>query len=153
MQRSALRSAFWLAILATSPLDVHAAGPAELLPNERAFAVTARANDARTIELHFTIAPGYYLYRDKLRLDVETGVLAAPASLPSGQIKRDQYFARMEIYRGELVATLSLKDPAPGKTLTVVAESQGCADIGVCYPPQRQKIAVIMRGAGTPVIR
>ena len=30
----------------------------------------------------------------------------------------------------------------------MTAESQGCADIGVCYPPQLQKITVALPAAG-----
>ncbi len=57
----------------------------DLLENERAFAFAARALDPGTIEVRFVVAPGYYLYRDKLRFAVDPGILGAAPDLPRGQ--------------------------------------------------------------------
>lgn len=114
----------------------------DLLENERAFAFAARGVDAQTLEVRFVVAPGYYLYRDKLRFSVD-GVAAAPA-LPQGKMKHDDFFGDSETYRDTLAVRLVLDRPAPGRSITVTAESQGCADIGLCYPPQRQKVVVRM---------
>ncbi|MEP6657525.1 MAG: protein-disulfide reductase DsbD N-terminal domain-containing protein [Betaproteobacteria bacterium] len=119
-----------------------AASPADLLEAERAFAFSVRALDARTLEAHFAVAPGYYLYRDKVRFTVEPGALANTPVLPPGEIKHDEFFGRVATYRGKVVVTLPLEQPAPGQEISVIAESQGCADIGVCYPPQRQRIVL-----------
>ena len=100
------------------------------------------------MEARFAIANGYYLYRDKLKFGLEPDPLAAPPVLPSGKIKEDQFFGKVETYRGQLVVRLALAASAPGSTVTVTAESQGCADIGVCYPPQLQKITVALPAAG-----
>lgn len=120
----------------------HAASPADLLEAERAFAFSARALDARTLQAQFAVAPGYYLYRDKLRFTVEPGALANAPVLPAGEIKHDEFFGRVATYRGKIVVTLPLDKPASGQEIAVIAESQGCADIGVCYPPQRQRIVL-----------
>lgn len=114
----------------------------DLLENERAFAFAARAVDAQTLDVRFVVAPGYYLYRDKLHFSVD-GVAAAPP-LPQGKMKHDDFFGDSETYRDTLAVRLVLDRPAPGRSITVAAESQGCADIGVCYPPQRQKVVVRM---------
>ncbi len=119
----------------------------DLLPNERAFAFSARGLDERTVEARFAIADGYYLYREKLRFGVAPGKLAA-VSLPPGQIKEDEFFGKVETYREELAVRLPLDAAAPGRPVTVDAESQGCADIGVCYPPQVQHITVTLPMAG-----
>src|SRR5437773_7864420 len=81
------------------------------LPPERAFRFSARALNPETIETRFTIADGYYLYRDRIRFTVEpaTAVLTAPV-LPEGKIKEDQFFGRVQTYRGSLMVTLALKD-------------------------------------------
>jgi thioredoxin:protein disulfide reductase len=118
-----------------------------LLPNERAFAFSARGVDERTVEARFVIADGYYLYRDKLRFSAEPATLATPA-LPPGKVKEDQFFGKVETYRNQLVVTLPLEAAAPGKAVTVHAESQGCADLGVCYPPQIQNVTLTLPQAG-----
>jgi len=83
-----------------------AAEPA-LLPNEQAFAFSARGVDERTVEARFVIADGYYLYRDRLKFAVEPGTLGWPA-LPPGKVKEDQFFGKVETYRNQLVVKLPL---------------------------------------------
>jgi thiol:disulfide interchange protein DsbD len=128
---------------------VAAAGP-KLLEPERAFAFSVQALDEQTIEARFSIAGGYYLYREKLRFTVEPGALASAPSLPAGKIKDDEFFGKVETYRGQLAVKLALQQPAPGSSIVVRAESQGCADAGVCYPPQVQNITVKLPLPGTP---
>ena len=119
----------------------------KLLPNERAFAFSARGVDERTVEARFVIADGYYLYRDKLHFSAEPQTLGTVA-LPSGKFKEDQFFGKVEIYRNQVLVKLPLDGAAPGKAVTVQAESQGCADLGVCYPPQIQKVTLTLPQAG-----
>jgi thiol:disulfide interchange protein DsbD len=147
MVRSTARScvAAALALLALGAGTVGADDP-KLLPNDRAFAFSARGVDERTVEARFVIADGYYLYRDKLRFTAEPAV-ALPA-LPPGKIKEDQFFGKVETYRNQIVVTLPLEAAAPGKPVTVHAESQGCADLGVCYPPQVQNVTLTLPLAG-----
>jgi thiol:disulfide interchange protein DsbD len=120
----------------------------DLLPPERAFALSARALDERTLEARFAVARGYYLYRDKLRFAVAPGALASLPVLPPGQMKDDEFFGRVETYRKEVVVRLTLDRPAAGERVTLNAESQGCADVGVCYPPQTQTLELTLPAAG-----
>lgn len=115
----------------------------KLLPPDQAFRFSARALDTRTLEANFSIAPGYYLYRDKMSFALEPDPpgLAAPV-LPPGTLKEDQFFGRVETYRDRVVVRLPMTGAAPGKSLTLRAESQGCADAGVCYPPQTQRLTL-----------
>ena len=111
--------------------------------------VSRRAHyDPETIETRFTIAEGYYLYRDRIRFTVEpaTAGLNVP-ELPAGKVKEDQFFGRVQTYRGSVIVTLALKDSVPGQKVVLVAESQGCADIGICYPPQVQRVTVALPAA------
>jgi thioredoxin:protein disulfide reductase len=125
------------------------------LPPDKAFRFTARLVDAHTVEARFLILDGYYLYRDKVHFAVEpvTAGLSVPA-LPEGKIKEDQFFGRVEIYRGDLVVRLALSDAKPGERVVIAAESQGCADIGLCYPPTVQRVTVALpegtMAPGTP---
>jgi thiol:disulfide interchange protein DsbD len=128
---------------------VAAAAQPDLLPAERAFAFSVRALDERTLEARFAIARGYYLYREKLKLRVEPGALAAAPVLPAGQMKDDEFFGRVETYRSQVTVRLTLDRPAPGERVTVHAESQGCADVGVCYPPQIQNVVLTLPAAGS----
>lgn len=114
-----------------------------LLPPEEAFRFAARALDTRTLEATFTIADGYYLYRDKLRFTSDGGAMLAESPvLPSGKVKDDAFFGRVETYRDRVVVKLPLREAAPARSLTLVSESQGCADAGVCYPPVIQRVTI-----------
>jgi thioredoxin:protein disulfide reductase len=128
-----------------------AAQPLDLLEPDKAFQFSARALGQNSLEARFEIADGYYLYRDKIRFTVEprTTGLVAP-TLPGGKLKHDEFFGDVETYRGDLVVKLALKDVAPGQKVIVKAESQGCADLGVCYPPNVQEVTVLLP-AGTVV--
>lgn len=144
-----------LAVLLATIAPIAAAAQSDLLPPERAFAFSVRALDERTLEARFAIARGYYLYREKLKLRVEPGALAAAPVLPAGQMKDDEFFGRVETYRSQVSVRLTLDRAAPGERVTVNAESQGCADVGVCYPPQVQNVVLTLpaagSGAGPPV--
>ena len=113
------------------------------LPPDRAFRFSARMLDARTIEARFSIAEGYYLYRDKIHFAVEPAAtgLTVP-KLPDGAVKEDPFFGRVEPSRGAVVVNLALKDAKPGQNVVIAAESQGCADLGICYPPTVQRVTV-----------
>lgn len=121
----------------------------KLLPAEQAFRFSARALDDSTLEARFAVTDGYYLYRDKLAffLDPAVTTLAAPA-LPHGKVKDDPFFGTVETYRGDVVVRLPLGTSLAGRSVVLVADSQGCADVGVCYPAQRQKITLAVPLAG-----
>ena len=138
-----------LAMLGAGASSLAAADP-KLLEPERAFAFSVQAIDESTVEARFAIASGYYLYREKLKFAVEPATLAGALVLPPGKIKHDEFFGNVETYRGQLAVRLPLEGAKAGATVTVKAESQGCADAGVCYPPQVQRVTVALpaRGAG-----
>jgi thiol:disulfide interchange protein DsbD len=129
------------------PHVVAQVGDLKLLPPEQAFRLSARALDTHTLEANFDIAPGYYLYRDKLRFALEPGAAALDATLPAGKVKDDPFFGRVETYRDRIVVRLPLQTPAPGRSVTLRTESQGCADAGVCYPPQAQRLTIAVPAA------
>ena len=128
----------------------------KLLPPEQAFRFSARALDARTLEARFDVADGYYLYRDKLAFAIEPPDLTGEKPLlPEGKRKHDEFFGDVETYRGRVVVRVPMAQARPGSTVTLKADSQGCADAGVCYPPtvQRVKLSLPVEGAGPgPVV-
>ena len=127
----------------------HAGAPPDLLEPEQAFRFSARALGADAIEVRYQVAPGYYLYRDRLKF----AVAPAPAALgtpemPAGQRKKDEFFGEVETYRGEVRVKLPVLNAKAGDSVTLDATSQGCADIGVCYVPQEQKAQIVLAAAG-----
>jgi thiol:disulfide interchange protein DsbD len=139
-----IAAVLWLATATAVAAD------AELLPPEQAFRYSARALDSRTLEARFVVADGYYLYRDKFSFAVapDSTVLGVP-EMPAGKVKTDQFFGNVETYRGTVVVKLALGGAAPGQSVVLTADSQGCADVGVCYPPNRQKLTLALPAAGT----
>lgn len=128
---------------------------ADLLPPLLAFKPTALALDGQTIEVRFEIANGYYLYRDKFRFAVELeGIELGSPTFPKGKDKDDDTFGRVEVYYKDLVIRLPVERNSSGVLpLTLSVTSQGCADIGVCYPPQRQSLRVELPDVSTAPAR
>ena len=117
----------------------------DLLPPEQAF-ITETETSAGEILLHWKIAPGYYVYRDRFRFSSESeSLLLKTAIVPPGQPKHDDYFGEVEILRDSFTIALPYDVSNPGgANLTVV--SQGCSDLGVCYPPYEQSFAIGLAG-------
>jgi len=109
------------------------------LSPEQAFRFSARVVEPGQVEVRYRIADGYYLYRDKLRFSAqpETVALGEP-DLPSGKIKQDEFFGKVETYRGDVAIRVPFTAPAGTGDFTLKAQSQGCADAGLCYTPQQQ---------------
>jgi thiol:disulfide interchange protein DsbD len=118
------------------------AAESELLDPEKAFRLAARLAAHDAIEVRYTIAPGYYMYRDKFRFQAEPAdAKLAPPELPPGKLKRDQFFGDVETYRDEVTIRVPVASGGRDVALTgLIAASQGCADVGVCYLPQEQKV-------------
>jgi len=116
----------------------------DLLPPSVAFKPTARALDGQTIEVRFEIAKGYYLYRDKFRFSAEpASVQLGMPALPKGKEKDDDTFGKVQVYYKEALIRLPVERNSSGSlALTLNLTSQGCADVGVCYPPQKQTVSL-----------
>lgn len=134
---------------------------ADLLDPKEAFRPKIRIRDPFTAELTVTIAPGYYLYRDRLRVDwvehVAAGKPKPPVknaaatskqrlalSIPSGKPVDDPTFGKVEVFENSVTLLVDLSrfqqamaQDNPG-SLTLAFISQGCAIAGVCFPPQSQ---------------
>ncbi|UCH41177.1 MAG: protein-disulfide reductase DsbD [Gammaproteobacteria bacterium] len=126
----------------------------ELLPPEEAFALSAHM-DGNTLIAEYKIAPGYYMYRERFEFEIESSDAPARfdvAVIPKGKIKNDEFFGRMETYRDSVRIKLPvIYDNATANQLQVKMVSQGCADIGVCYPPLKQALKVEV-ASNAPVV-
>ncbi|WP_207285773.1 protein-disulfide reductase DsbD [Pseudomonas sp. FW300-N2A2] len=105
----------------------------EFLPVEKAFVFTSERLESGETQLYWQITDGYYLYQKRLKFD------GLPAELhpvlPEGESHSDEFFGEQPVYR----QGLELKIPA-GATGQIKVGFQGCADAGLCYPPQTQVV-------------
>jgi len=112
----------------------------ELLDPETAFASQALVTDQGELQVDINIAEGYFLYKSKIKVESEHARFGS-LNLPAGIVKDDQFFGKVETYRDLLTFKSSIDTQIRGP-LSVTLISQGCADIGVCYPPQRTSLTV-----------
>jgi thiol:disulfide interchange protein DsbD len=117
----------------------------ELLPEDEAFKFSAAVKDADTLQLHWQIADGYYLYRDKVRLALldSSGAQLGSYAIPHGTPKEDAEFGSVEVFHNALDFDVPLlRSSSAAQTVTVQAKFQGCAERGVCYPPMQKTVAL-----------
>ncbi|MRD73422.1 protein-disulfide reductase DsbD [Rhodocyclus tenuis] len=143
--RQALAPLSLLALLALPT----AGSTQEFLDPAVAFKASARALDGSTVEIHFTIARGYYLYRDKLRFATppDSGLSFGAPRLPPGKEKVDDTFGRVVVYFNDATIRLPVSreagtDASASTPLSLTVTSQGCAEAGICYPPQQQTLTL-----------
>ena len=147
-------SSWWCRVFAALLVCASAVGPAravdesDLLPVDQAFAFSASASSRDRIELNWRIADGYYLYKQRTSVQVEAGFHAQPLQLPRGAKHHDEFFGEVETYRGQLKAVLP--GIATGDSVTLKVKYQGCADLGVCYPPQTRTLTVALPANAPP---
>ena len=115
----------------------------ELLPPEQAFSMSAWMEGEQLIT-EIEIAPGYYMYRKRFDFQIESGNARFDTPIiPDGKVKQDEFFGEVETYRGLLRIVLPVIFDAPrADQLKVKTTGQGCADIGICYPPLNQLLVV-----------
>lgn len=112
-----------------------------------AFKPEARALDDKTVEVRYSIAKGYYLYREKFRFAAEGATLGTPV-FPAGKKKHDDNFGEVEVYYKSVAIRLPLSANQSGP-ISLKVTAQGCADAGVCYPPQEQTLSVTLPAPGS----
>jgi thiol:disulfide interchange protein DsbD len=129
----------------------------EFLPPEKAFELTATADGPDRVRLDWVIAPGYYLYQSRLKFSSPStaATLGAP-ELPAGDTKNDEFFGKQVVYHHTLTVRLAVARAAgTAADLPVTVTYQGCAEAGLCYPPQVRNLTISLPagnagpGAGT----
>ena len=114
-----------------------ASGAEDFLPPDQAFRLTVRPDSPDRVRLSWAIAPGYYLYRSRLKFSTATPkVTLGTVDLPAGDTKHDEYFGDQMVYHAGLVAHLAVSRAAGSNdALALNVTYQGCAEAGLCYPP------------------
>jgi len=113
----------------------------QVLKPQEAFPVEAFVqNDV--IQVNHRIEDGYYLYKNKISYrSIQDGIVLSDYTLPEGIENEDEFFGKTEIYRNPFSVYINLIEGS--KTpVRLEVDSQGCADIGLCYPPQTWVIDV-----------
>jgi thiol:disulfide interchange protein DsbD len=134
------------ALLAWVALHEARAADDEFLEPEKAFQFSARAADAKSVEVDFQVAPGYYLYREQFKFAASGAKLGTP-TIPPGKVKFDETFQKnVETYRDHVKIVVPVEEA--GAEFRLLVTSQGCADAGLCYPPMQSAAAVGLAGFG-----
>jgi thioredoxin:protein disulfide reductase len=146
-----------VAALVCSFLTGAAAAPAadaEPLDPDKAFRPTARlvamssggasSAERHGIDIEYHIAPGYYLYRSRMRFElVPSTLLIGPPELPPGDVIEDQFIGKSAIYRDHVTIHLPfMVSIAKTGVYKVKITAQGCAEERICYAPFPQEVTV-----------
>jgi thiol:disulfide interchange protein DsbD len=125
-----------------------------LLPVTEAFHLTTDASQPGMVKLHWRIAPDYYLYRGRIKIkaaDAAAVSLGEP-TLPDGLKKHDEYLGDVEIYHGDIEASVPYQLLAAGTTtLALDVQYQGCHEVEpkICYPPNTEHLKLTIGSAST----
>ena len=114
----------------------------DFLPVRQAFQLNLSDTTPDSIKLQFVATEGYYLYRHRFQFRTEPADIGlGAAQLPDGEKKHDEYFGDVEVYHGILDVSLPRK-AGDNRPFTLVVTYQGCADKGLCYPPETERVSI-----------
>ncbi len=123
-------------------------GESEFLPPYQAFRVEVTAQGADMIRVDFLVTPGYYLYRHRTSVALDTAAGTPSATLgspdiPQGEWTEDEFFGRQQVfYEGVSVLIPVSRAPGGPLELPILVGLQGCAKKGLCYPPEKRRFKV-----------
>jgi thiol:disulfide interchange protein DsbD len=143
----ARRLAAGLLAAATLLPAAHAEGNAYLDPADAFKPTVAVDGGGSTLKIDFVIAPGYHLYRERVSVQADAALALPAATLPPGKEKFDTNFNQtMTLWEG----TVQVLQPLPAglKDAALAVSYQGCADRGLCYPPQRGTVRLARDASG-----
>jgi len=124
----------------------------EFLEPEKAFVFSAKMASADTVELHYKVAPGYYMYRERFAIAISPAdaTTLGEAVYPKGEVKYDPTFEKdMEVFHKDV--TIRVPVGAGGQPFTLTLTGQGCADAGLCYPPMDSTVKLTPVAGGYTV--
>jgi thiol:disulfide interchange protein DsbD len=137
-----------LALLSLFSPPLAALSVEDLLPPEQVYQLKATGISKDSVELEWQIADGYDMYQNKLKfLSQSEGVQLGKIDLPEGLHEHDVNFGEVSVYRQQLKLVVPLINPGRQATLKLQVKYQGCADIGVCYPPQKAVLEIALPDA------
>ncbi len=134
---SGLSAALGIALAAASLKLSAQISESDLLPMSEAFRLEVSRPQAERVRVSWTIAEGYYLYRERIRVEAAPAGVLPGFVLPPGIPTQDPFFGETEIYRHRVAFEIALEEGAARlDRVHLKVVSQGCADLGVCFPPE-----------------
>ena len=132
-----------LCLLSVFAQPVLALSDSEVLPPDQVFHLTAIAESPQQLSLEWQIEPGYHLYSSKTKVESQTpDIQLGDIQMPEGSLEHDEMFGETRVYRNQLKVAVPLINPNNQSQLKLLVKYQGCADKGVCYPPQKKLLEV-----------
>ncbi len=115
----------------------------DFLPVDQAFVFTDTPADGG-LRLTWKVTPGHYLYRERMTFSVigDNASLGEPDFSIEGERKQDPYFGEVTVFHNDVSVFLPVHFKS-GTEATIRAAYQGCADAGLCYPPQTRELLVL----------
>nr|WP_315264167.1 protein-disulfide reductase DsbD domain-containing protein [Moraxella osloensis] len=119
------------------------------LPVHEAFKVYTEQK-GQMLTIHVDVKPGYYAYRDKLTLQLPDGVTATPLQFSAAPTYVDDPdFGRVPVFEQPFTATTTLSADKAITSQPATVKWQGCAKVGLCYPPEKTKFVITQLAAST----
>ena len=125
-------------------------GDGSTLPAEQAFHLEALAKDRQHLLLRWTMAKGYYLYRDQTAFTLKdaNGLTLAKPEWPTGVEHEDAHFGKTTVYFDQIEVPVAIQGDTAGRsTVNLEASFQGCQDGGICYPLMTRALTIDLSGA------
>lgn len=115
----------------------------DFLSPDVAFGVSIKQN-GQNIDANFTVAPNYYLYKDRIKFEF-TPTQTFDVNSPQADIKNDPNFGKMAVYHHDFTVNLLIKDKV-SSPLNLKITYQGCSEKGLCYAPQHKSFTITADG-------
>ncbi len=91
-------------------------------------------------EASWTIEAEYYLYQKRFKLSLGGNDTIPLQFEKAGKLKQDANFGKVRVFYHEAKFKFTLDDSQLAQTIPLTLIYQGCADAGLCYPPQTRLI-------------
>ncbi len=125
----------WSIMLLTMLWSLPAHAEQDFLQPEQAFRLNVSKQADGQVRLNWDISQGYYLYRQQMKVEADPVGSALQVKWPAGTLKTDETYGESEVYHNNVAVLLTAPD---AQALTI--GWQGCADAGLCYPPQTRRV-------------
>jgi thiol:disulfide interchange protein DsbD len=135
----------WTATVALPPPAFLGVGAIDTSATDDAFTMNARFDKPNELTVAWQIAPGHYLYRDKLTFAVAGPISLGGADLPDGDAHTDDNFGDVQIFRDYVEVKIPFARSSPDSLdVELTAGFQGCKDASICYPPGEQLMSLVL---------
>ncbi len=130
--RDLVRKSILVLTLILCPWATYAA---DFLDPDAAFKLSVQPLDTEHLDVRFDVAPGYHLYRDKIKIQADPASAVQAPKIPPGILEFDANFNKeVEVFKAPVSFKLAL-GALSTKPIKLTVNHQGCADQGLCYSP------------------